>query len=83
MTSIQLNGDASSRISENSVNAFSVEQLLDDGQWETILNSIASMQAGNQSYTFAPVTTDSITIFLDSNHGGANLELSDIMVCAQ
>jgi hypothetical protein len=82
VTSIEFNGYAFSGTPANSVNVLGLTRWSADTEsFETILDITASMQPGYQTYTFAPVTTDSLTFFLTTNHGGTNFEVADIKVC--
>lgn len=82
VTSIEFNGYASSGTSANSINEFGLSRWVADTEsFETILDITALMQPGYQIYTFPPVTTDSLTFFLTTNHGGVNFEVADIKVC--
>ena len=82
ITSIEFNGFAPSGIPANSINIFTISRWVAETEmFEDILEITAPMQPGYQTYTFPPVTTESLTFFLTTNHGGATFEVADIKVC--
>jgi hypothetical protein len=83
VSSIEFNGFASSGNAVNSIKEFTITQWMPATEsFDTILEVTAPMQPGYQTYIFDnPVTTDALTFFLTSNHGGTVFEVADIKVC--
>jgi len=82
VTSIEFNGFAPSGIPTNSINSFIISRWNAVTEtFETLLDATALMQSGYQTYTIPPVTTESLTFFITTNHGGSIFEVADIKVC--
>ena len=84
ISQVRLNGYAATQGFQNdSVQNFVIGYIGADNNAVRILEATAPLQAGYQTYTFAPVQVDHLMFALVSNYGGSNFEISDVMVCAQ
>lgn len=84
VTSIEFNSNSSSGNPANALNLFSLARwVIDTESFEYVfLSRTALQQSGYQTYVFdSPVTTDSLTFFLEGSYGGSIIEVSDIKVC--
>lgn len=75
---------ASAGFETDSVRGFEIATVNPTNNKVTTLSLVeADLVQGYQEYTFAPVTSDNIVLYLQSNHGGTTFEAADILVCAQ